>query len=314
MSWLSLASSDKNRKQKFLEEMDRVLPWGTLLAMCRKHYREESVGRPKTDLELLLRIYFLQQWYELSDPMAEAEIYDSIAFRSFLGLDILDNAPDESTICRFRHFLEQHRLPEKFFRRTTKLLQQRGVMLKRGTIVDASIVRASSSTKNRDRSRDPQMSSTRKNNNYYFGAKQHIGVDSDTGLIHSLVTTTAKESDIGQLDNLLHGDEQIICGDKAYSSQQRKRQMRAAGKIYLITDKATPRRQLSHKQRRRNRQKSSLRSKVEHPFMVIKHLWRQSKCRYRGLFKNNMQWNTLAMLHNFYKLRHNPEILNQVIF
>jgi len=307
--WLELAASDKNRKQKFLQEMETALPWGTLLAMCRKHYQPSKIGRPKTEIELLLKIYFLQQWYNLGDPTVEAEIYDSIAFRRFLGIDLIENIPDESTICRFRHFLESKRLPEKFFRRTAGILEAKGLILRRGTIVDATIVQASGSTKNKERKRDPEMSSTRKNNNYHFGMKEHIGTDAESGLIHTIEATTAKVADINKLEDCLHGYEQIVCGDKAYGTKARKRQMRAEGKTYLITDKATTRRKLSNSQRKHNRQKSSVRSKVEHPFGVIKNLWHHRKVRYKGIFKNSMQWNTLAMLCNFYMLRKEPLLL-----
>jgi len=301
--WLELAKSNKNRKQKFLEEMEGSLPWGTLFALCRKHYSDAKIGRPKTDIELLLKVYFLQQWYNLGDPTVEAEIHDSIAFRRFLGIDLIENIPDESTICRFRHFLEEHRLPEKFFRRTAGILEEKGLILKRGTIVDATIVKASSSTKNKDKKRDPEMSSTKKNNNYHFGMKQHIGVDLDSGLIHTIEATTAKTSDIKKLEDCLHGEEKIISGDKAYGTQERKREMRKEGKTYLITDKATCVKKLSRSQKKRNRKISSVRAKVEHPFGVIKNLWQHRNVRYKTLFKNSMQWNTLAMLCNFYKLR-----------
>jgi len=319
--WLELAADAKNRKQKFLEEMESSLPWGTLFAMCRKHYSESDTGRPKTDIELLLKIYFLQQWYNLGDPTVEAEIYDSIAFRRFLKIDLIENVPDESTICRFRHFLEEHKLPEKFFRRTARILEEKGLILKRGTIVDATIVHASGSTKNKERKRDPEMSSTRKNNNYHFGMKEHIGVDSESGLTHTIEATTGKDSDISKLEDCLHGYEDIVCGDKAYGTQERKKKMREQGKTYLITEKKPLRRKpkdiskedwekikkvpmkLSQKKTKRNKKISSVRSKVEHPFGIIKNLWKHKTVHYKGIFKNHMQWNTLAMLANFYKLR-----------
>ena len=302
--WLELAKSTKNRKQKFLEEMKKVLPWGTLIAMCRKHYKECDTGRPKTDIELLLKIYFLQQWYHLGDPTVEAEIYDSIAFRSFLNIDLLENIPDESTICRFRHFLENQKLPEKFFRKTTGMLEKKGLILKRGTLVDATIIHASGSTKNESKKRDPEMSSTRKNNNYHFGMKEHIGVDMDSGLIHTIEATTAKNHDITKLEDCLHGYEEVISGDKAYGTKKRKQEMRKEGKTYLITDKATRSKKLSKSQKKRNRKISSVRSKVEHPFGIIKNLWKHRRVRYKGILKNHLQWNTLAMLSNFYRIRH----------
>lgn len=322
--WLELAASAKNRKQKFLEEMEKTLPWVTLLAQCRKHYKESEMGRPKTEIELLLKIYFLQQWYNLGDPTVEAEIHDSIAFRRFLHIDLVENVPDESTICRFRHFLEKHRLQEKFFRKTVGILEEKGLLLKRGTIVDATIIHASGSTKNKDKKRDPEMSSTRKNNNYHFGMKEHIGVDMDSGLIHTIEATTAKGHDIEKLEDCLHGYEKVVSGDKAYGTKERKQQMRKEGKIYLITDKTNRRRKpdniseekweklkkisskLSTKQKMRNKKISSVRSKVEHPFGIIKNLWKHRTVKYKGLLKNHLQWNILAMLSNFYMLRKIP--------
>jgi IS5 family transposase len=302
--WLELAKSDKNRKQRFLEEMDATLPWGTFIAICRKHYTESDNGRPKTDLHLLLKIYFLQQWYDLGDPTVKAEIYDSIAFRSFLGIDLVENVPDETVICRFRHFLEEHGLPQEFFRRTTKILEEKGHILKRGSIVDASIVSASPSTKNKAGKRDPEMSSTRKNNTFSFGMKSHIGVDIESGLVHTIATTTAKTHDKKMLESCLHGEERAVAGDKAYGSKEMKQRFRAEGRHYLITDRGARYVKLSHSQKKRNKKRSSVRAKVEHPFHVIKTLWGHTKVRYKGLYKNHCQWNTLAMLCNFYKLRH----------
>ncbi len=301
--FIDLAASEKNRKQKFLEEMQEILPWGTLEAMCRKHWKEEKIGRPKYDILLLLKVYFIQQWYNLGDPTAEAEIYDSIAFRRFLKInDLGEGIPDETTILRFRHFLNEHRLPEKFFKKTTRILKEKGHIVKTGTIVDATIISASSSTKNKEKKRDPEMSSTRKNNNFHFGMKQHIGVDSGKGMIHTIQSTTAKTHDIKMLDACLHGGEIILSGDKAYGSKERKQQMRKEGKIYLITDKATRRGPLSNAQKKKNNKISRMRGKVEHPFRIIKHLWGHRKVRYKGIKKNNLQWNTLAMLCNYYML------------
>lgn len=308
--WLELASSEKNRKQKFLEEMEEKIPWKILIEKCQKYYKESMMGRPKTDIKLLLKIYFLQQWYNLGDPAIEAEIHDSIAFRRFLGIDLVENVPDETTICRFRHFLEEHRLQEKLFRKVVGILEEKGLILKKGTIVDATIIKASGSTKNKERKRDPEMSSAKKNNNYHFGMKEHIGVDIGSNIIHTIEGTTAKVSDIAKLEDCLHGDEKVISGDKAYGTKARKQEMRKEGKIYLIIDKATCRKKLSNKQRKKNRQISSVRSRVEHPFGIIKNLWKHRSVRYKGIFKNHMQWNTLAMLANLYILRKTPIFLS----
>ena len=304
--FIELASSAKNRKQKFLEEMEEALPWNELLGMCRNHWEESVIGRKKYKIDLLLKIYFLQQWYNLGDPTVEAEIYDSIAFRRFLEInDLGEGIPDETSILRFRRFLEKHNLPEQFFKETTKILEDKGHLLKRGTIVDATLVKAPSSTKNKDKKRDKEMSSTKKNNNFHFGMKQHIGVDIEKGLIHSIHSTTAKTHDIKMLESCLHGKEKIISGDKAYGKKENKKKMREEGKTYYITDKATRSKKLSHSQKARNKKISRLRGKVEHPFRIIKHLWGHTKTRYRGIRKNESQWNTLAMLSNFYMVTHN---------
>jgi IS5 family transposase len=326
--FIELALSPKNRKQKFLTEMEGALPWGTLLSICKKKWKTSKNGRPKYELEMMLKVYFLQQWYCLGDPTVEAEIYDSIAFRLFLGInDLGEGIPDESTILRFRRFLEDHKLPEKFLQKTVKVLKASGHILKRGTIVDATIIKASSSTKNKAKSRDPEMNSTQKNNNYYFGMKQHIGVDADKGLIHTLESTTAKVHDSQKLEDCLHGEETIISGDKAYGSKELKQKCRNEGKTYLITDKRARRRkpkditeeawsilkkvptQLSASQKKKNKNISSVRSKVEHPFRIIKHLWGHRNVRYKGILKNNLQWNTLAMLSNFYMIAKNQVFL-----
>ena len=319
--FIELAGSEKNRKQKFLEEMEECIPWEFLEEILNEYWKESKNGRKKYPLRKMLKIYFLQQWYNLGDPTVEAEIYDSIAFRRFLGInDFGEGIPDETSILRFRRFLEENNLQKELFNGTKNLLSSEGYILKKGTIVDATIIRASSSTKNKEKKRDPEMSSTRKNNNFYFGMKHHIGVDSEKGLIHSLESTTARSHDINSLGDCLHGEEQIISGDKAYGTQELKKKMREEGKIYLITDKTTRRRKpknisneewkklkkvktkLSASQKKRNNKISRVRGKVEHPFWVIKHLWGHYKCRYKGIQKNNLQWNVLAMLSNFYMI------------
>ena len=301
--FIDLAGHSKNRKQKFLEEMNEVIPWEFITSVISQYWEESKLGRKKYPLLKMLKIHCLQQWYDLGDPTVEAEIYDSIAFRRFLGInDFGDDIPDETSILRFRRFLEKHDLQKEIFKGTKDLLASEGHLLKKGTIVDATIIRASSSTKNKERKRDPEMSSTRKNNNFYFGAKQHIGVDSEKGLIHSIETTTAKVHDSKMLKKCLHGEESIISADKAYGKQELKKRMRKEGKIYMITEKRPPKKQLSKKQKKWNNKISRIRGKVEHPFLVIKHLWGHTKCRYKGLLKNHLQWNFLAMLSNFYMI------------
>jgi len=190
-SFYSLAHTKKIRSERFLDEMIKVVPWNKICHLIQPHYRENEIGRKKTDLLLLLKIYFLQQWFNLSDPAAEEWIYDRISFQKFLNIDLMDNVPDETTILNFRHLLEERQLPEKIFKLVNKLLENKGLLLKEGTIVDATIISAPSSTKNKAKKRDPEMSSTKKNNNYHFGMKAHIGVDAKHGLVHSLEATTA---------------------------------------------------------------------------------------------------------------------------
>ena len=302
-SFYSLAHKKKLRSECFLDEMTKVIPWNEICHLIQPYYQENEVGRKKTDLLLLLKIHFLQQWFNLSDPAAEEAIYDRISFQKFLNIDLMDGAPDETTILNFRHLLEKHELPEKIFRLVNGLLESKGLILREGTIVDATIIAAPSSTKNKDKKRDPEMSSTKKNNNYHFGMKAHIGVDKEYGLVHSLEATTAKNSDIGQLEKLLHGEEKSIFGDKAYGRQNDKRTAREAGIFYGITDKATRSKKLSNKQRAHNKKTSSVRSMVEHPFHTLKCKWGHRKTRYRGIFKNKMQLFTIFALSNLFRVR-----------
>ena len=302
-SFYSLAHKKKLRSECFLDEMTKVIPWNEICHLIQPYYQENEVGRKKTDLLLLLKIHFLQQWFNLSDPAAEEAIYDRISFQKFLNIDLMDGAPDETTILNFRHLLEKHELPEKIFRLVNGLLESKGLILREGTIVDATIIAAPSSTKNKEGKRDPEMSSTKKNNNYHFGMKAHIGVDKEYGLVHSLEATTAKNSDIGQLEKLLHGEEKSIFGDKAYGRQNDKRTAREAGIFYGITDKATRSKKLSNKQRAHNKKTSSVRSMVEHPFHTLKCKWGHRKTRYRGIFKNKMQLFTIFALSNLFRVR-----------
>lgn len=308
-SFYSLAHNKKARSECFLDEMTKVIPWNDICHLIQPYYRENEIGRKKIDLLLLLKIHFLQQWFNLSDPAAEEAVYDRISFQKFLNIDLMDGAPDETTILNFRHLLEEHKLPEKIFKLVNKLLEGKGLILKEGTIVDATIIAAPSSTKNKEKKRDPEMSSTKKNNNYHFGMKAHIGVDNKKGLIHSLEVTTAKKSDIGQLENLLQGEEKSIFGDKAYGRQADKRAARKAGVFYGITDRGNRNHRLSNTQKARNKKTSSVRSKVEHPFHTLKCKWGHKKTRYRGIFKNKMQLFTIFTLSNVFRVR---KILLQV--
>jgi len=303
-SFLSLVTHKKLRREKFLSEMDAVIPWQQMLEVIRPHYSDNVVGRPAKDLQMMLKIYFLQQWHNLSDPMMEEEICDKISFQKFLGIDLLsDTVPDETTILNFRHLLEEHRLQERFLEIVNALLTERGYFMKKGTIVDATLIAAPSSTKNKKGKRDPEMSQTKKGNQWYFGMKGHIGVDADSGLVHSVETTTAKVADITMLGKLLTGEERAVFGDKAYSKEEDKRAARKSGVLYAMSDRAKIRHPLSSSQRKKNRKHSSVRSKVEHPFHVLKNLWHFTKVRYRGLAKNDLQLHTLFALCNLYLVR-----------
>lgn len=252
----------------------------------------------------MLKIYFLQQWYELSDPGAEEAIYDRNSFQKFLNIDLLSNTvPDETTILNFRHFLEEQKLPEKFFEIVNDLLEEKNLIMKKGTSVDATIIDAPSSTKNKEKKRDEEMTSTRKGNTWFFGMKAHIGVDTGSGIIHSLNTTTASVHDRETFKDFLHGDEEAIFGDKGYYHEDDKRKARKKGIYFGVLDKAKRGTTLSSTQKKNNKKKSSVRSKVEHPFQVLKCQWNYKKARYKGLFKNSMQLHTLFALVNLYRMR-----------
>lgn len=225
-SFLALAHEKKLRCERFLDEMNGIIPWESFISEIKLFSENKVLGRRKTDLKLLLKIYFLQQWYALSDPGAEEAIYDRNSFQKFLEIDLLaDRVPDESTILHFRHFLEKYELQKKFFEIVQKLLGQKGLIMKEGTILDATIIAAPSSRKNKNKKRDPEMSSTKKHNDWFFGMKAHIGVDSKSGLIHSFEGTTAKihDKDVA----LFHGKEKAKFGDKGYFKTEDKQQARA---------------------------------------------------------------------------------------
>lgn len=292
------------RSETFLEEMNEIVPWKRLIKVIKPFYHNKKAGRKPMDLLLMIRIYCLQQWFNLSDPAAEEAIYDRRSFAAFLKLDLMqERVPDESTILLFRHLLEKHQLTGKILRTINSYLTEKGLMMKEGTIVDATLVAAPSSTKNSEGKRDPEMSSTRKNNQFTFGMKSHIGVDAKSGLIHTCLTTTAKASDRTEFANLLHGEERALFGDKGYVSDTDKHFARDAGIFWGILDKAKPKEKLSTKQKKRNLKLSTVRAKVEHSFLVVKHLWGHRKTRYKGLYKNGAQMEILYGLANLYRSR-----------
>lgn len=291
----------KTRKELFLGEMDEILPWKELLSVIRRRYPARGNGRPPIELESMLRIYFMQQWYGLSDPAMEDSLYDITSMRLFAGLS-LDAIPDESTILRFRHRLERHNLTEKLFRKTEKYLSDRNLILSEGTIVDATIISAPSSTKNQKKERDPEMKQTKKGNMWHFGMKVHVGTDSQ-GRAHSVAITDASVHDSQVMDDLIHGEEEVIYGDKAYASAARKEEMESAGVTCRINRKARRGKKLSCADRSFNRKSNRTRARVEHLFGVVKNLWGYRKVRYKGLEKNASQVFTLMALANLYMAR-----------
>jgi len=293
------------RRERFLAEMDTVIPWSRLVALIEPHYPNTGKGRPPHELERMLRIYFLQQWFNLSDPQAEDAIYDSESMRRFARVELGDDKiPDESTILRFRHRLEKHGLTEGIFEAVKDLLTERRLLLRAGTIVDATIIAAPSSTKNQTKTRDPEMKQTRKGNNWHFGMKLHIGTDR-RGTVHSLTATHAAESDIGQLPHLLHGEETVLYGDQAYWKQADREAFEAQGVRYRVNHRASGgNKNLSERWRKINRARSRTRARCEHPFHVVKRLWGFSKTRYRGIAKNLARAQTMFALANLYAVRH----------
>lgn len=305
-TFASLAWSTKGkvtRRERFLAEMDGVIPWSRLLGLIAPHYPKAGRGRQPLGLEKMLRLYFVQQWFNLSDPAAEDALYDSESIRRFVGVELGDDVvPDETTILRFRHLLEQHHLTEQIFTAIRGLLEEKRLLLKVGTIVDATIIAAPSSTKNATATRDPEMHQTRKGKHWYFGMKLHVGTD-PRGIVHTVTTTDAATADITQLPTLVHGEEQALYGDQAYWSEAHRVEWEASGRRYRVNRRGTRHRPLTPQQKRINRARSRRRARGEHAFHVIKRLWGFMKVRYRGLAKNAARAFTLFGLANLYLLR-----------
>ncbi len=265
----------------------------------------DNGGRPVTDLLLIFKIHCLHQWFNLSDPAMEDATYNRISFQKFLNVDIgIDNIPDETTILNFRHPLKKHQLSAILFNKINNYFKEKNLLIKEGTAIDAALISAPTSAKNKKKKRDPEMSSTKKRENYYFVIKAHIGVQSKgKSIIYSIDTSTAKDHDSTKTEELFHGDETDIFADKAYDNKEIKRFCRNNNIFYGITNKAKSNKKLSNKQKKRNKQLSSVRSKVEHPFQIIKCQWNCRKTRYRGLMKNTNQIQILAGLANIFMVR-----------
>jgi IS5 family transposase len=292
------------RRERFLAEMDAVIPWTAMLALIEPYYPKAGNGTQPMPMERMLRIYFMQQWFNLSDPGAEDALYDSESMRRFAGIELVEDAvPDETTILRFRHLLEQHKLTEQIFGLVRGLLEQKRLLLKSGTIVDATIIDAPPSTKNEAKARDPEMKQGKKNEReWHFGMKAHIGTDR-RGIVHSLTTTPANVSDISQMPKLLHGQEREVFGDQAYWSESHRQGALARGIRYRINRRGNHGHRLSRHERHLNRLRSATRARGEHAFHVVKCLWGFTKVRYRGLAKNTARLFTAFALANLYLLR-----------
>lgn len=282
------------KRAAFLTEMNQIVPWDRLCEVIRPHYPTREGGQPAVELERILRVYLLQHWFTLSDVAVEEAVYDSNAMRNFVGIDLGTSAvPDATTLCKFRHFLEKHDLGKHVFETINKYLVERGLKVGGGTIVDATIIAAPSSTKNASKQRDPEMHQTKKGNQWYFGMKAHIGVDSTTKIVHTVIATAANVHDSKQLEALLHGDERRVWGDSAYTGKSEVIRTKSPHAKDFTNKRSFRNRPLSKRDEEINRTKSSTRSRVEHIFGIVKGRFGFRKVRYRGLSKN---LNALYML------------------
>src|SRR3954469_17557752 len=289
------------RKAEFLARMEMLVPWAHFCALIEPHYPKAGNGRPPVRLERMLRMYCIANWFNLGDEACEDALYDVAAFRDFCRIDLgRERVPDATTLLQFRHLIEAHQIGAALFATIGELLQANGMKLCGGTIVDATLIAAPTSTKNAAGERDPEMHQSKKGNQWHFGMKLHIGVDSHSGLVHSASVTAGNVHDSQELPNLLHGQERRLYGDSAYRGEkQRERLRQIAPKAKDFTNKrAYKNRPLSDGDKQTNRRKSAVRSKVEHPFLTFKRLWGFAKARYRGLAKNaNRAYAMLALLN-----------------
>jgi IS5 family transposase len=293
----------QTRRDKFLSGMERVVPWARLVERLQPFYPKGQRGRPPIGLERMLRLHFLQQWYGLADEALEDALYDSQALRGFAGIDLSVAAvPDATTVMNFRHWLEEHDLTRVLFEEVGAMLEERGLLMRQGTIVDATIIAAPPSTKNKKKARDPEMHQTKKGNQWHFGMKAHIGVDVASGLVHTVVGTAANEADINQTASLLHGQESDVFADAGYTGADKRPDLEdrdvawnIAIRRSIIKALPTSLRELAEPVERALAQ---VRAWVEHPFHIVKNLFRHKKLRYRGLAKNTAQLRTLFALAN----------------
>jgi IS5 family transposase len=310
MKQLSFAASEfakkpkQTRREKFLLEMDVVVPWSRLLSVIEPHYPKAGNGRRPYELPTMLRIHFMQQWFGYADAAMEEALHEVPLLRHFAGLDAgTDTMPDETTILNFRHLLEKHALSSVLFAEINGLLLERGLLLREGTTVDATLIAAPPSTKNREGKRDPEMSQTKKGNQWYFGMKAHIGVDDESGLVHTLVGTTAKVSDMSQFTQLLHGEEERVSADRGYDYPQVHAHLQESLTEDWVARKSKPNQDLDAWTRGLNHAIAKLRAIGEHPFRILKRQFGYTKVRYRGLSKNTAQLFMLFALGNLYQVR-----------
>ena len=308
----------KIRRERFLEEMEATMPWAGPMALVEPHYSKGETGRKPVGLSIMLRVYFLQQWFALSDPAAEDALYESAVLRRFAGADLPPHglrpvrgdpdlgrapAPDETTILNFRHLLEEHDLGGQMLDTVGHYLESRGIRITTGTIVDATIIHAPSSTKNESKERDPEMHQTKKGNQWFFGMKAHIGVDSKEGIVHSVCSTAASVSDVHMLPELLHGDEGKVWGDAGCQGQTEAIREAAPQAQDMTSRRVKTKAGVDQSEKRKNRTKSRVRSKVEWPFRIVKRVFGFTKVRYRGSKKNHEWLCAVFALANLYKNR-----------
>lgn len=301
-------STKRTRKREFLDEMKRVVPWTRLIELIEPHYPKGKTGRPPFPVATMLHIHFIQQWFSLSDPAMEEALYDVPLYREFAGLDgAMTRLPDETTILRFRHLLEAHGIAAQILAVVNEILSDKGLMLKAGSAVDATLIAAPSSTKNGSGKRDPEMQSTQKGRNWYFGMKAHVGVDAESGLVHTVIGTAANVHDINMAHALLHGEETNVYADAGYQGIEKREQ--AGSTRWHVAMRPSKRRKLNLNDPvdaiydEIERLKAGIRAKVEHPFRILKRQFGYVKTRYRGLAKNTAQIITLFALGNLWMMR-----------
>jgi IS5 family transposase len=304
------------RRDIFLSGMEQVVPWSRLIAIVEPHYPKSGKrGRPPIGIERMLRMYFVQQWYGLANVAVEDAIYDSQALRKFCGIDLaVASVPDSTTLMDFRHLLEKNALAQAMLQEVNALLKERGLLMSQGTLIDATLIAAPSSTKNKPRTRDPEMHQAKKGNQWHFGMKAHIGVDAQSGLVHTIVSTAAHVSDVSQTANLMHVEETCVGADAGYVGAAKREEVRTKlqGKAHELKWRIAKRRKLIKQMPEcwqkdmalaYEKLKASIRAKVEHPFHIVKNIFKHKKTRYKGIGKNDAQLNVLFALSNLYMVR-----------